>query len=209
MGKADIDAIAARIAEGEEKEKKEQIKKMKNQMKEKRKSFFKDFKKFITRGNVVDMAVGVIVGGAFTAIITALSNNVLKPVINFLLAKILGKDSLSEVYTFLQRVNLEDGTPDLEESIYIDWGPFINAIINFMLVAFTLFVIARIATAVMKRIKQRELEDAKEAEAKKKAEDKIKAEAAAAALAAKEAELQAVYANIARQTELLEQLAKK
>ena len=177
--------------------------------KEKKTGFFKDFKKFITRGNVVDMAVGVIVGGAFTAIITALSNNILKPLINFVLAKMLGKDSLSEVYTFLQRVNLEDGSPDLTESIYIDWGMFINAVINFLLVAFTLFVIARIATNVMKRVKQRELEAAKAAEEQKKAEEKAKAEASAAALAAKEAELQAVYANIARQTELLEQLAKK
>lgn len=209
MGKEDMEVLQARIAAGEEKEKKEKITKMKKEMKAKRQGFFKDFKKFITRGNVVDMAVGVIVGGAFTAIITALSNNILKPVINFLLAKILGKDSLSEVYTFLQRVDLEDGTPDLKESIYIDWGTFINAIINFLLVAFTLFVIARIATSVMKRIKQRELEAAKAAEEKKKAEDKAKADAAAAALAAKEAELQAVYANIARQTELLEQLAKK
>ena len=182
---------------------------MKKEMKAKRTGFFKDFKKFITKGNVVDMAVAVIVGAAFTAIINALSNGILKPVINFLLAKILGKDSLSEVYTFLQRVNLEDGTPDLKESIYIDWGTFINAIINFLLVAFTLFVIARIASHVMKRIKQRELEAAKVAEEKKKAEEKTKAEAAAAALAAKEAEIQAVYANIARQTELLEQLAKK
>ena len=209
MGKEDMLAIEAKIAEGEKKQKKEQLKKMRKEMKEKRKGFFKDFKKFITRGNVVDMAVGVIVGGAFTAIITALSNHILKPVINFLLAKILGKDSLSEVYTFLQRVNLEDGTPNLEESIYIDWGTFINAVINFLLVAFTLFVIARIATSVMRRIKQRELEATKAAEEKKKAEEKVKAEAAAAALAAKEAELKAVYAHIARQTELLEQLAKK
>ena len=82
MGKADMDALQARIAAGEEKEKKEKIKKMKKEMKEKRKGFFQDFKKFITRGNVVDMAVGVIVGGAFTAIITALSNNILKPLID-------------------------------------------------------------------------------------------------------------------------------
>ena len=50
------------------------------------KNFFGEFKKFITRGNVVDMAVGVIVGGAFTAIVNGLSNYVLKPIINWLLA---------------------------------------------------------------------------------------------------------------------------
>ena len=54
------------------------------------KKFFGEFKKFITRGNVLDMAVGVIVGGAFTAIVNGLSNNVLKPIINYLLALMLG-----------------------------------------------------------------------------------------------------------------------
>ena len=54
------------------------------------KKFFGEFKKFITRGNVLDMAVGVIVGGAFTAIINALSNNILKPLIDWLLAAIIG-----------------------------------------------------------------------------------------------------------------------
>ena len=68
------------------------------------KKFFEEFKKFITRGNVVDMAVGVIVGSAFTAIVNGLSNFVLKPIINWLLALILGKDSLSNIHTFLIKV---------------------------------------------------------------------------------------------------------
>ncbi len=209
MGKADIEVISARIKAGEEKERKEYIKKMKKNLKKKKEGFFKDFKKFITKGNVVDMAVGVIVGGAFTAIVNALSNQILKPLINWLLAKVLGKDSLSEVYTFLTRVNAADGTPDLEQSIYIDWGAFINAIINFLLVAFTLFVIARIASHVLKRMKARELEAAAAAAEKQKAADAEKAAAAAAAAAEKEAQLQQFYAHIARQTELMEQIAKK
>ncbi len=121
------------------------------------KKFFGEFKKFITRGNVVDMAVGVIVGGAFTAIVNGLSNFILKPVINWLVAMIIGADTLSEQLTFLKRVDttvevLDDsgaviGTqvvPDLTESIYIDWGSFINAIINFIIIAFVLFVIVKI-----------------------------------------------------------------
>ena len=67
------------------------------------KQFFGEFKKFISRGNIVDMAVGVIVGSSFTAIVNALSNNILKPLINYLLALIFGANSLSEVYTFLQK----------------------------------------------------------------------------------------------------------
>ncbi len=107
------------------------------------KNFFAEFKKFITRGNVMDMAVGVIVGSAFTAIVNALSNNILKPLINYLLAILFGKDSLSGVFTMLMEVKGEDGLVDLTQSIYIDWGAFINAIINFFLIAFVLFCIVR------------------------------------------------------------------
>jgi large conductance mechanosensitive channel len=125
------------------------------------KKFFEEFKKFITRGNVVDMAVGVIVGSSFTAIVNGLSNFILKPIINWLLALIFGKNSLSEVFTFLTRVDkVQDvldadgnviGTeivPDLAQSIYIDWGAFINAVINFFLIAFVLFTLVKIINAV-------------------------------------------------------------
>ena len=128
MGKADREALAARIAEGEKKEKERKVKEIKMKIKKKKDGFFADFKKFITRGNVLDMAVGVIVGGAFTAIINALSNNILKPLINFVLALIMGKNSLSEIYTFLGDpvyVLDENGVAtaeiDLANSIYIDW----------------------------------------------------------------------------------------
>ena len=107
------------------------------------KKFFSEFQKFITRGNVVDMAVGVIVGSAFTAIVNGLSNNILKPIINYVLALIFGADSLSEIYTVLKPVYLEDEALDLANSIYIDWGAFINAVLNFFIVAFVLFCIVR------------------------------------------------------------------
>ena len=71
--------------------------------KEKGKGFFAEFKKFITRGNVLDMAVGVIVGGAFTAIVNALSNSILKPIINWVLALVFGKKGLTELLTFLPK----------------------------------------------------------------------------------------------------------
>lgn len=131
------------------------------------KKFFAEFKKFITRGNVVDMAVGVIVGSSFTAIVNALSNNILKPIINYLLALIFGANSLSEVYTFLKRVDMTQDilndagevigseiVPDLTQSIYIDWGTFINAIINFLLIAFVLFTIVKIFNGVRDGQKQ-------------------------------------------------------
>lgn len=121
------------------------------------KNFFAEFKKFITRGNVVDMAVGVLVGSSFTAIVNGLSNFILKPIINWLLALVFGANSLSELFTFLKKVEVSKdilneageviGTelvPDLTQSIYIDWGSFINAIINFFLIALVLFSIVKL-----------------------------------------------------------------
>ena len=117
---------------------------MKKAKKESRmKKFFGEFKKFITRGNVLDMAVGVIVGGAFTAIVNGLSNNILKPLINWLIAALIGKDGLTGAITMLSPAYAEDGALDLASSIYIDWGAFISAVINFFLIAFVLFMIVR------------------------------------------------------------------
>lgn len=118
------------------------------------KNFFGEFKKFITRGNVLDMAVGVIVGGAFTAIVNGLSNFVLKPIINWLLAVIMGKGSLENIVTFLGEPAYKldtDGVTqviDMANSFYIDWGSLINAIINFFLIALVLFTIVKIMNKV-------------------------------------------------------------
>ena len=122
------------------------------------KKFFQEFKKFITRGNIVDMAVGVIVGSSFTAIVNGLSNFVLKPLINALLALLLGGDALDQVYTYLVKAYDAEGAIDLAKSIYIDWGSFINAIINFFLVAFVLFSIVKIINKVREGGKKLEAE---------------------------------------------------
>lgn len=123
-----------------------------------------EFKKFINRGNVVDMSVGVIVGSAFTAIVTAMSNNILKPIVNFILALLFDAESLLELYTFLKTVYVdildEEGNVigrevDLAQSIYIDWGAFINAVINFFLIAIVLFTIVKVINKL--RTEQKEL----------------------------------------------------
>lgn len=112
------------------------------------KKFFQEFKTFITRGNVIDMAVGVIIGGAFSAIVTALTNNILMPIINWVLFKITGGRGLTDIYTYLHKAYMLDEagetTVDLANSIYIDWGAFITAIINFLLIALVLFLIIRV-----------------------------------------------------------------
>ena len=113
------------------------------------KKFFEEFKKFITRGKIVDMPVGVTVRSALTAIENALTNNILKPLINYVLALIFKADSLSDILTVLKPVyNTETGLLDLTQSIYIDWGAFINAVINFLIIAFVLFTIVKVINRV-------------------------------------------------------------
>ena len=206
---------------------------MKQKSKKPKSTFFKDFKTFITRGNILDMSVGVIVGGAFTAIVNGLSNFILKPIINWILALVLGADSLDKVYTFLKPVHKEilddkgvaiGSEIDLANSIYIDWGSFIEAIINFLLIAITLFTIVRVITKLNKKLQDKLNEEKLEAE-KRAAEEKAAQDAAAAEAAAKaqaeadaaaakaKAEAEEVqrqyYENVRRQTELLERIAEQ
>ncbi len=130
--------------------------------------FFAEFKKFITRGNVLDMSVGVIVGGAFTGIVNGLSNFILKPLINWLIAALIGANGLEGAITMLSPAYTEsvdaNGVAtqvlDLANSIYIDWGAFISAIINFLIIAFVLFSIVKVINSLN--------------EAKEKAEDEAK-----------------------------------
>lgn len=107
------------------------------------KKFFQDFKKFITRGNIIDMAVGVIVGGAFSAIVKALTDQIIMPCINALLALIGGKEGLAGAVTILRPG--PDPLDPLTNGIYIDWGAFITAILNFLIIAFTLFIVLKVA----------------------------------------------------------------
>jgi large conductance mechanosensitive channel len=99
---------------------------------------FKEFKEFISRGNVIDLAVGVIIGGAFGKIITSLVEDVVMPPIGLLLGKI----------DFSNRfVNLSDKAVDTVKAAKdagiptVNYGLFINNVINFLIVAFTIFIV--------------------------------------------------------------------
>lgn len=117
------------------------------------KSFFAEFKKFISRGNVVDLAVGVIIGGAFSAIVTALTNQILMPLINWFLAVVTGGKGMEGAVTMLRPYEV-DGVVDMSQSIYIDWGAFIAAIINFLLIALVLFLIVKAINKVNEGVKK-------------------------------------------------------
>ena len=162
------------------------------------KKFFGEFKKFITRGNVLDMAVGVIVGGAFTAIVNGLSNFILKPLINWLIAVLIGEEGLSGAITMLSPAYDEAGALVLADSIYIDWGSFISAIINFLLIAFVLFSIVKIMNGIAEAREQMEngLElDKKKAITKIRFEEKVSKKQAVAIWETRVAEAKAKKAQ--------------
>ena len=132
------------------------------------KKFFADFKKFISRGNIIDLAIGVVVGSAFSAIVTAFTNKVVMPFINLILS-LGGDNGLESAYTFLKR-GYTDGQLDLTKSIYIDWGAFITAIINFLIIALTLFIILKVAmksNAMLKAAQEKALKSKPTSEEKK------------------------------------------
>lgn len=108
------------------------------------KGFFKEFKDFITRGNVLDMAVGIIVGGAFTAIITSLVNNILTPLINW----IPGSDNTGALQVVLREAVMDDAGNVVTQALIIDFGAVISAVITFLITAFVLFLIVKTVNAV-------------------------------------------------------------
>lgn len=97
--------------------------------KEKGKGFMSEFKKFIMRGNVMDMAVGVIVGGAFTSIVTSLNQDILTPILG-----IFGGIDFSNL-----AVKLGSG----ETAPVLTYGNFITAVINFLITAFVIFCLVK------------------------------------------------------------------
>ena len=163
--------------------------------KHKKPSIFAEFKKFIMRGNVIDMATGVIVAGAFTKIITALTNNVFLPLVNYLVSLATDGESvllisiLNNKPYFLEAV---DETGEViktvnPECIFIDWGIVVEAIVNFILIAAIIFIIVKIINAThakLEAIKAKIREDEIEAErkAKEEAEKQAAIEAAKAAV---------------------------
>lgn len=171
------------------------------------KKLMAEFKAFITRGNVVDMAVAVIIGAAFGAIVTALTNGILQPIINWAVG---GKDGAG-LYTMLKTVYTLDAEGnsviDMAKSIYIDWGTFIMKIVDFILIALVLFIIIKIFMS-LKNASAKASEKAKQH--REKMVEKLKkqgmSEAEAQAQVAKEEAAEAAVAPAPTVEELLSEI---
>lgn len=207
MSKEDKEVMDKKIERGLRAEAREKRKALKKKIKAERTSFWADFKKFITKGNVLDLAVGVVIGSAFSAI----TNGLVKFIINPCISLLTGGISLSEWKTILRPEVLADAEKGIEAQaeIAILWGEWVQTITQFFIIALSIFTAVRIIKGVNDKLRAKQLAAEKEAAEKKKAADAVAAAAAAEAAAAKEAQLQQFYANVARQTELLEKLAGK
>ena len=135
------------------------------------KKFFADFKAFATKGNVVDMAVGLVVGNAFKDIVNGLVKHIISPLIGLA----TGGVSFAELSIVLKEAVKDEAGEIVTEALTLNYGAFLQTIIDFLIIAFSIFVVIRVMTNTQKRLaslnKKKLEEEAKAAEeAKKKAE---------------------------------------
>lgn len=173
----------------------------------KKSTFWEDFKKFITKGNVIDMAVAVVIGGAFGKITTGLVNYVITPLTSIF----LGEIDLTGVKTVLIHEVIDAATGEVTTpEVAILWGQWIQTIIDFLIIAFVIFVVLRIIMKVKNKMGEKEAAAKALAEAEAKALADAAAAEAAEKAAAEKARLEAreneFYANVAKQAELLAEI---
>lgn len=114
--------------------------------------FFNEFKKFIMRGNVVDMAVGVVIGGAFKSIIDSLVQDLIMPCMGVL----TGKVDISKLSVTIIAANVETG----EKGLVIPYGNFLQQILNFLIIAFSIFCVIKLMNTLHdKFVKKEEKEE--------------------------------------------------
>lgn len=134
------------------------------------KKFFSDFKAFAMKGNVVDMAVGVIIGSAFGKIVTSLVNDIITPLISLA----IGKMDLTGLEIVFRAGTVDPATGETVGKVALTYGNFIQSVIDFLIIAMCIFVVLRLITNAEKKIesltKKKEEEKAEEEEEAKETE---------------------------------------
>ena len=137
--------------------KKEDLKKIEEKALKKGKGFWSEFKAFATKGNVIDMAVGVIIASAFTAIVNSLVKDIITPVISLL----TGKVDFSNLFFALDGNTYATlAEAEAKGVSVISYGNFITSIINFLLVALSIFIFMKIVFGIINRTKKKDEEKA-------------------------------------------------
>lgn len=161
----------------------------------KKTTFFKDFKAFISKGNIIDMAVGVVIGGSFGKIVTGLVNYIINPFVA-LFVKSGSLDSLKTVIT----PEVVDATGEVVNAeVAILWGTWAQTVIDFLITALCIFIVLRVIMSMKNRLEAKKIE----AEKLKAEEEKAKKDAEASALKARQDQLEECQIN---QAKLLEEI---
>ncbi len=155
-------------------------------------TFWKEFKDFIAKGNVIDMAIGVVIGNAFKAIASSLVADIITPLISLLTGKASFNDLVYVLKEGTPAVLADDGTVITEEiaAVTLNYGTFIQYIIDFIIIALSIFIVIKVATSLKNRSEKlrekldaenfaKEQKAAEEAAAAKQAEEEAAAKAAA------------------------------
>lgn len=115
--------------------------------------FFSEFKDFAMRGNVVDMAVGVIIGGAFGKIVTSLVNDIIMPGIGVL----TGGANFSEFKFVIQKAVIDGASQEvITPEVAITWGAFVQTIVDFLIIAFCIFLAIKVMNNLSRKKKEEE-----------------------------------------------------
>ena len=113
--------------------------------------FLADFKAFAMRGNVIDMAVGVIIGGAFGKIVSSLVNDIIMPLIGI----VVGGVNFTDLKWVITPASVDEAGNEIAEST-LNYGTFIQSTIDFLIIAFSIFVMGRVITKITTRKKAEE-----------------------------------------------------
>ena len=113
------------------------------------KKFFEDFKAFISKGNIIDMAVGVVVGGAFSKIVSSLVADIINPLIGLA----TGKVALADMTLVIQPEIKDPVTAEITQAeILLKYGSFLQSIIDFLIIAFSIFVVLRVMMKAQEKL---------------------------------------------------------
>jgi len=144
-------------------------------------TFWSDFKKFISKGNVIDLSVGVVIGGAFGKITSSLVADIIMPLVGLAVG---GLDVSQWKIVLKEAVLAADGVTVEAAEVAVRYGNFLQMILDFLIIAFSIFCVVRVINKLREKASEEERKAAEEAKAKADAEAKEKAAAEAEAAAA-------------------------
>lgn len=164
--------------------------------------FIEDFKKFIFKGNVIDMAVGVVIGASFGKIVTGLVNYIINPFVGIFVKS----GNLDSIKTVISKAVVDEAGNVVTAENAILWGTWIQTIIDFLLTALCIFIVLRILMKAKNTLEHKKIEAEKKKAEEEEAKAKAEKEAADAAAKAAEERQTLIEDSIIRQAELLDNI---